>query len=712
MKRLLIPAAVVALFAWGLSCRIAPDQPARPALGVQATAPVRMTGAGTGVPEGVLGWYSGIVERCDMVGIAKPVWSDTFMVPAGEHLDVITWTNVVNGTNEVHSTTNRTPLAEYLTVTNVISGSVAYTVTNDYGAVITGTAVVPMTRSFWLALEAKTEELIPYFVSMRAANESGDLGPWMDTNPALPGDYLPFPRESKAGLFAREGIGTVSTNLTTNSTGWITGGFAAWKAIEPGPLQSQKVVLGELAGDWVFTLAGFPDNRANGRYAWAPAWDWNQVSFRGGAWLNMDRAALYGEDPPALYFGLNTWNVVLFGRTYPGSDAYASYRLPARTVPVGSATSWKNAAGTVVTGAVSFISTNWVYRPVEGSARVPGKSLSGSFYVYYPENYQGDKIVTGRTMAHYTRGNSNALATLSLIVQGYALTNGLTNVVNYPDLLAGGLPPDSETVSLSSEWTPLVKNWIWITNAEITGAVTYGDTVTIVATNLVLSGSGSDRVLDQAIADRTNALAKLKWTAALAYRSAGTDVHSGLYWATGISRGYGVGYVQTTGTWGQAKQVAIDAWASGYLDPDHSAQVADAPRNWASANIYKPYGVESWQAQGDRSVQGMYVSNLTTRTPKAADLYLRFMAYDSDDGTTNYYNPDFPSSSNGAALVVHSWDTNSDAVLTSPVWGSTNAPALADAIWPDQPVLTNTVIKRGYYWDNFHVVVLKWVPAW
>ncbi len=694
--------AVWAFQAFGGGPRIV--YPARP-----PATQARMTATGDPAPEWLVGWHSGVVERCAMAGIAAPTWSETFLVPAGESNQVVT---VACPTGGVYVLTNRLPLVEYFTVTNRLAGTFAYTVTNDNGETITGTGAFPMTGELWDALERKTEDLIPYFVSLRATNDSGNLGSWLDKN--WNGYYATIPWESKAGLFAREGIGlTYAPNMTTNAFGWITGGTGAafWKAIDPESGQAQEIILGEAVADHVFALSGFPDDRANGRYFWKPSYGWDGYYWYGGGWFNVDREPLYSYyDSPALYYAggngvgwaVNLWEYVDHsGQTY-------HYRLDGKRLPV-STNGWKTAAGSNLVGAVSAIATNWVYRPVEGQTLVPGAGIQGD---WIGNGYLGRKVVKGPALVHYTRAPSNALESLTVIVQGYAATNGLTNLFVHYDLTSGDAGEIAETVSVSSAWTPLANPWLWVTNLIVTGPAKWGDAVQVVHTNMVMTGQGGIRVMEKMIAERTNALSKLKWTAAYLNQFPwdGLLGSSGLFWSTN-EYGEGTGYSGPTNDpayWTEAKAAAITAWAtgSGLIYPNNGPSSAGL-----SARTLYPPAANYGYARIFKNRAGLYVTNLTDAIPKTADLYLRFRGQVNDSGATNYYNPDFPGLAETQAVVAYSWPAGTDTVLESPIWGTTNTPAADDPYWITPPD-TNGVYRKGYTWENLQIVILKWAPSY
>jgi len=172
------------------------------------------------------------------------------------------WVTSFGGT----SPTGYTALAGQLT--NVVAVTTNVTTTNAIGlfewsaGAYSGTSRTVVTYAFIDALWDQIEALIPYFVSTNQADAQGTLNTWFaltGTNGLNPSD---FPMESKAGLFSRQGIGIVSTNLTYSAynTNFITGGDA-W--LTRWPTNDMAWPLAELqyTGRWSQVDIGTLDKR-------------------------------------------------------------------------------------------------------------------------------------------------------------------------------------------------------------------------------------------------------------------------------------------------------------------------------------------------------------------------------------------------------------------------------------------------------------------
>lgn len=145
--------------------------------------------------------YSGIVERCSVVSVAPPSWTNTIYVD--------------NATGGVYQ----------LTITNAI-GPVAYS---------NGTAYPPVTASMLAALDSTIEALIPQFATTSAYAT-------VDAN---------YGKYSMPELFASAGVGLVWTNVATVGTNAITNIVARWTRSPERRWHETLVEMHALTnGDW------------------------------------------------------------------------------------------------------------------------------------------------------------------------------------------------------------------------------------------------------------------------------------------------------------------------------------------------------------------------------------------------------------------------------------------------------------------------------
>ncbi len=168
--------------------------------------------------------HSAIVERCEVTGVAKPVFSHTWSVFGG-------YAAPSPATNPVTLQVFSNPVTSVKTVAVTNLGPFSYSYTNWDGTVGIATAYPPVLQSDIAALDTTIGLLIPRFL---VADEMQDdtYSAWLrKTNSAgvTPDD---FPAETKGGLFSRLGIGYVPS-VGTNGWGVSTGAvayFTRWPA--------------------------------------------------------------------------------------------------------------------------------------------------------------------------------------------------------------------------------------------------------------------------------------------------------------------------------------------------------------------------------------------------------------------------------------------------------------------------------------------------
>ena len=203
--------------------------------------------------------YSGVVERCEFSGVAVPSIVETWTVSAGSSNNIVT--NGLPAATNVY--TNIVLLTDEITTTNQI-GPFEYEYTDPSGT-YTSTAYPYVTRAFMNALDTKINALIPYYLDgsvVTNGNWNSYFGIMSTNMPRSKSDevYYELLRASKAGIFDREGIGTVRST-STNDGGYVTGGLAYYTR---QPATARNWLLSELhasTNDWQFVDVGGFDTR-------------------------------------------------------------------------------------------------------------------------------------------------------------------------------------------------------------------------------------------------------------------------------------------------------------------------------------------------------------------------------------------------------------------------------------------------------------------
>jgi hypothetical protein len=589
--------------------------------------------------EAVSAVESGILVRCDLVGIARPTWQDEFRVPAGESNEVVL---VPGPTGSVWTVTDRIPLTKNVYMTNA-TAPFDYTVTNDAGQVFTGTITPPdMTPARWAAFESKLDALIPYFVSTNATNFA--LFYDATTN---------YPAETKAGLLARNQIGMTAA-LTTNRLGWITGGAAAWRVMDPdfGKTPNQ-VILGETVTDLEIGIAGFPADGADGVYSrkkiYTFLFDWTE-------WQNDAGASIWPVESgwilsaPGGYYELDQWSPA-------ATNAWTEYFT-----------------GMVITGGVSTVRAGWTFRAVDSFARIPGGNDPYDIRIH---------LFHGPSSILYEKQTNVTAQTITATVYGNAFTNAATNAFYWFDL-----PPETnETVTITATGrTELAFQWVNVTDIVASNADPYlGESLTVVGNGVRLGRVAlKGRVFMEMLAERKKALNALKWV-----RWGGTRSWGDLSIGTGQGTTNNPNY--TSNWWEGVK--------------------SQAAANWGTTNVGNPtlYGYGLKDSYGYAIAQqyeaSVVFSNVPTLFPRTGELYAKFAPYSG----TNYFNPDFNVAPTTTALIF-TYPLGAATNLVSDIFGMDDAPATDDPIWPDEPQTFGTPVLKGYSWGNVFLILKYEIP--
>ena len=201
--------------------------------------------------------YSGIVERCEWTGVAKPSIVEVWTVSAGTSNQVV----AVDGNNY----TNVVLLTKTVTTTNQMS-PFTYSYTDPSGS-HSATGYPHVTHDFVSALDSKLDSIIPYFAdgSVRSnGNYNAYFSDVAESHPTqLDNVWYEWLMASKAGIFSRIGIGYVDENtITTNYGGYVTGGTAYYTRQPP---VTRKWLLSEMHantnGNWTHVDIGAFDKR-------------------------------------------------------------------------------------------------------------------------------------------------------------------------------------------------------------------------------------------------------------------------------------------------------------------------------------------------------------------------------------------------------------------------------------------------------------------
>ena len=608
-------------------------------------------------------WHSGIVERCWMVGtnvVALPSWVETWTVQSGSN----------------------TPST--VTTTNCLG---AFT----WGG--TNTAYPRVSAALWNALEAKSNELVPHFVSTNAADSNQTLHGWFDSATNwLPGyAWDTLPTESRAGMAGRTGVG-MAGDVTTNAWGWVTGGDAGYRRELAA---AGSVVVGRASAQMVVDLAGFPQLGArdvDGRYTWRRL-SGSVATYTSGAWLHESTAGVLDFGAPVIaWFGFDAdlglgdycWGVTYFGFVYsPGGPDYS---LPGRALPVGSAGEWR-AGATVLSNAVSTIATNWVASDVDTP-----------FHRAYSGVDVAVALAVSDTVPSVTRFGSST-GELSVTISGLA---GFTN----RSFTAAYAAPTQEVVILSGASAPCTLPWLAVTNLSVSGDCRLGDAVEIVYADLSLGGASSARLLARHIDERIAMLRQLRWTVIRSDPYYGLADSDRIHWLSALApwtnrwEGNSIG---SSVSWDDARGLALADWR-----PVGSTA---GPIEWCRAlNASNAY----WWAYVSKSVDAVVVSNLWDGVPSAIDVYVYPALDDNPDGSIDYHAAGLNGAEPNVYRRVYQFPVAAASVRTSALLGDTNAPVLSDPLWPASPPPgdISDYWHRGYRVGGSLIGIVRWNPTW
>lgn len=195
--------------------------------------------------------YSGIVERCESVGISSPEFVQQLVIEDGSENQV---TNVLIGTNTI-AYTNLIDKTSTLTVTNTFY-PVAYSYTDITGATVNAFAHPYPTPALIDTFDAKIRALIPYFVSPDFDRENiyTEFGAIRTTIPAL----------TEEVVWENTGVGFVYTNEThkyiarddTWETNYVT---SAEFTRQPETVQGWALAESHYTGAWKYVYIGETD---------------------------------------------------------------------------------------------------------------------------------------------------------------------------------------------------------------------------------------------------------------------------------------------------------------------------------------------------------------------------------------------------------------------------------------------------------------------
>lgn len=470
-------------------------------------------------------WYSGIVERCIWAGtnrVPAPQVIVDYSVYAGMRAQAWAATNLVNGTNVLTWHTNTWPERITVRTTNAF-GQFAYSWTNNGGG--SAVACPLVTRAVLTALDATQDALYPYFVSTNEATGGGKFEDWFDRVTAAaaltsPGDPwywdVRLPVESKAGLFARHGIGTVG-NAATNAIGFVVGGTALFTQRTPAAVpHGSDITVGSAAADLVFTASNFPASYVNGAYSTrllSPAYqgfgyadDWRGYAQETQAWANVGdyRMLAYLDRFRSYPDTVHAWTI---GRAYwywRGEPIYLK-RVGSQAWPTGSNCWSEYLTGAIITGAVVTVSTNWVDltrvapKGLDG-AMVQSWASAGTVFGVWSNTFPSVRYLSSTV-------EPPAGSAISVRIAGWAFpqTNSFSGAILHTQAV--------ETVAVAGAWTPCRAQWNTITSLTVTGSAALGDSVTVIWTNLHFSAAAPPaRITKVELDERIAALRPLVWT--------------------------------------------------------------------------------------------------------------------------------------------------------------------------------------------------------
>lgn len=425
----------------------------------------------------ILSWYSGLVWRAEMLGVAGPSVDQVRSVPT-QLTNTLTVTNGITYTN--------TAISAFISVTNRGLQPTNYTLyVNGVG---TSVPVYPLlTRDLITDLDTFQDGLYHQFVSMSVTGSLGDYSDAM--NRSLDPNFLWVPLtnfpETKARTFDFYGIGK-ATNFSTNVYQWVTNGLAYWTA----PLRgfSGDFRLGSVNAEPYYSASNFPVTNGidfAGSYYWldpARVVSFDEEEWFPGAWIK-DRAG-------PVWFAPGEWDdLAEVGRCMFTRDATRDYLV---TCDLDYYWPWWPAYPDEFYGYTRRRnSTNWFPYTggTIGSSNVPGGITEGLAWNYrrgpswveipvWP-NYiaaPGDSwfIDQAAVALRYSRTNAVYSTNVSVSIYGRA----------FPDTIATlGTVETSTTVAVSGALTAVPVKFAGVTNITATGDLAAGDAITLVWTN-------------------------------------------------------------------------------------------------------------------------------------------------------------------------------------------------------------------------------------